>query len=487
MWSGLIWMSLSSPAAVSFLFFNKQTCNCHKVVCKDSGAHQEFKSLTTFSKAAFHAATAEKNGDTPLYAGAEALSIFEGWTFLIGLLGRSFLASSLRDAYKLDSGVFALPDVICTEKPSIGTVDAGGIAEGLLVTFKRRWYVGFICGIAVEHAILSDQAVGAFGYEDFVAEFDRFQDFASFDQVGMGFKDRKELLFVWDLLSLKHSPTRLIDDPVAEATVVSDFFAKPIDYNLGHQIDATDSFRLLENNTPVFYYLTGCAYEFSIFWHQLMLPLSGCHSLNFLHPAPGATGAVGESWHAVGEKIIQASDQSRDDSYAVPQQSAICWMVNITFHNGRIDAQLLAIFQAQSNSGFDNDFVNRFEGSWSEPVKSTIKSVMFGNGLAVEMSESSQGIAVRDPFTQFTVIPVFDPHQNKRAQHLRRGHSVPPNLGLLQATLKIAAYLLDQVSVLVDKVGNCLQYRFQAHALAEEFEIGKTDLGNCSSRHFLTF
>ncbi|MFH0876961.1 MAG: hypothetical protein V1863_01880 [Candidatus Omnitrophota bacterium] len=486
-WSGLIRMSLSSPAAVSFLFFNKQTCNCHKIVGKDGGSYEEFKMLTTLGKTALHAAPAEKNGDMSFNTGAETLSIFEGRAFFIGFLGRFLLASTLRDAYKLDTGVLALPDVICTEKSSIGTVDAGCIAKGFLVTFKRRWHVGFIRGITIEHTILSDQAVGTFGNEDFVAEFYGFQDFASLDQVGMGFKDGKDLLFVWDLLSLDYSPARLVDDQVAEATVVSDLFAKRFDCNLGYQINAMDSLRLLEHLACVFNYLLGDPEEFAIFGRQPVLPLFGCHSLNLLHPASGAAASVGESLDAVRKQLVEISDQPSNDSYAIPEQGTVGWVVNVGFDNGRIDTQFLAIFQAQSNSGFDNDFVDCFKGSWSQFVKSTIKSVMFGNRIAVEMSESSQGIAVRDPFTQFTVIPVFDPHQNKRTQNLRRGHSVAPNLGFLQATLKIAAYLLDQVSVLVDKVGNRLQYRFQAHALAEKFQIGKTDLGNCGSRHFFTF
>ena len=41
--------------------------------------------------------------------------------------------------------------------------------------------------------------------------------------------------------------------------------------------------------------------------------------------------------------------------------------------------------------------------------------------------------------------------------------------------------------MLVEKVGDCLQHRLKAYALAEEFEIGKTDLGDRGSCHFLTF
>jgi hypothetical protein len=486
-WSCLLRMNLGSPSVTSFLCLHQQTCNCHKVVCKHGCSDQQFEPLATLGETAFHATTTEENRDATLDASAETLSVLEGWTFLIGFLGQLFPASPLRNAHKIDTGVFALLDIVLAEKPSIGTVGLWGIAKCLLVTLKRRLYLRVIGGIPIEYAILSDQAAGTFSDEDFVPEFDRFQDFASLDQVGMGFEDRKELLSVWDLLSIEHSTTRLIDDPLPKATVVIDLFAEGLDGDLGHQIDTTDLFGFFENQARIFHYLPGCAYECAIFWRQLILAISGCHSLDFLHPAPGAARPIGESRYAVRKQIIELPDQPCDDSYAVPQQGAVCWVVNVAFDHGRIDTQFLAIFQAQGDSGFDNDFVDCFKRCRSEPVKGPVKSVMFGNELAVETSESPQGISVCDAFAQFAVMPVLDPHQSERAQHLVCGQPVSPDLGILQAAFKIAAYLLNQVSVLVEKVGDCLQHRLQAYALPEEFEIGKTGLGDRGSCHFLTF
>jgi len=59
--------------------------------------------------------------------------------------------------------------------------------------------------IAVQHFILRDQAARAFGEEDLVAELDRRLHFATLDQVGMGLKNRIELLASWNLLAVEHT------------------------------------------------------------------------------------------------------------------------------------------------------------------------------------------------------------------------------------------------------------------------------------------
>jgi len=130
----------------------------------------------------------------------------------------------------------------------------------------------------MEYTILSDKPLATFGDENLVAEFDRLENLASFDQIGVRFKDRKELLFVGNLLPLEHSTTGLIDHPVSKATIVIDFFANGIDRDVVHQIDASDSFRLFQNYTRVFDYLARCAYKFAIFRNQRFMSLSCRHS-----------------------------------------------------------------------------------------------------------------------------------------------------------------------------------------------------------------
>lgn len=122
---GTFRLKLSGSAAMSFLFFDQQTPNYHEVIRKHGGSNQELETLVTFGEAAFHTAAAEENRDAPLYARAEALSILESRAFVIGLLSRLFLVSPLRNAYELDSGVFALPDVVRAEKSALQDSNLG--------------------------------------------------------------------------------------------------------------------------------------------------------------------------------------------------------------------------------------------------------------------------------------------------------------------------------------------------------------------------
>jgi len=103
--------------------------------------------------------------------------------------------------------------IVPAEKSSISTIYGWRLTESFLVRFQRRFYMSFIRWIAVEYTVLSNKSLAAFCNKDLVAEFDRFQYFASFDQVGVGFKDRKELLVVGNLLAFEHSTTGLINHP----------------------------------------------------------------------------------------------------------------------------------------------------------------------------------------------------------------------------------------------------------------------------------
>jgi len=471
------WMRLCSSSATSFLLFLKQSCDDHEVVGKHGGSHQKFESLATLGEATLHATTAEENGDTALDAGTEALTVLEDWAFLEGCLGRRFFPATLGNTHKLDPGIFALFDIGLAKESPIGTVDVWRLTECFLVTLQRGFDVGFIRGIAVEHAVLSDQTSGTLRKVDFMAEFHRLQDFAANDQVGVGFKDRKDLLFVRNLFSIKHTATCLVNDAIPKATVMVDLISKGLDRDFDHQIDATDSFSLLEHLARVADHLLRGLDEFAIFADLSLISLFGRHSLDLLHSAPGAAIPIGESLHAVRKQVVEISDQAGNDSHDVPQQGAIRWVVNVSFDNGRIDAQFLAVFQPESDGRLDDQVVDHLERRRGEPVKGPVESIMFGNELTVETSESPQSISVSDSFSQFAVIPVFHSLQDKRAQYLLCRKATSPGLGILQTALKIAAYLVYQVSVLANEIGDGLQHRLQAHTLVEKFQIGKADLG----------
>jgi hypothetical protein len=107
--------------------------------------------------------------------------------------------------------------------------------------------------------------------------------------------------------------------------------------------------------------------------------------------------------------------------------------------------------------------------------------------LAVETSEFPQSKAVTDALSQFPVLPVLHSLEDKRTQYLLGGEAVAARIGILQATLKIPAHLVYQVTVLVNEVGDGPQYRLQANTLVQEFQIGETDLTAGASCHFLAF
>ena len=69
--------------------------------------------------------------------------------------------------------------------------------------------------IAFQYLVLRDQALRAFGEEDFVAELDRRAHLAALDQVGMGLEDGINFLVGSDLLAEEHTTTCLIDDTIS--------------------------------------------------------------------------------------------------------------------------------------------------------------------------------------------------------------------------------------------------------------------------------
>jgi hypothetical protein len=87
-------------------------------------------------------------------------------------------------------------------------------------------------------------------------------------------------------------------------------------------------------------------------------------------------------------------------------------MMNIGFHNRRIDAQLLAVLQTQINGRFKDPLIEGFKSSRPKFIKGPIKSIVFGNALALKTREPAQGVSVGDALSEFPVIPVLDSHKN---------------------------------------------------------------------------
>ena len=486
-WFGGNSMSLCGPSPSSILFLKQESCDDHEVIRKHGSSHEQFESFATFGEATLHAATAEENGDASFDAGTKALAILKRPAFFMGCLDRRFFAAALRDAYEFDAGVFAILDVSLAEKSPIGIVEFWYFFEGFLVTLQRVFDVDIVRRISVEHPILGDQPAGALREVNFMPKLHRLQDLPSFDQVGVSLENRKDLLFIRDLFLVEHATTCLINNLVPKTAIMIDLLSNGLDCYVSHQINAAHAFSLFECLTCVSDHLIRGVDEFAIFRDQLILPLFGRHPLDLLHPASGTASAIGKSRHALGEQFIEISNQPTNDADCIPQQGTIHWVVDVRFDHGRIDAQFFAIFQSEINGGIDDQIVDYLECLRREPVKRLVERIMFGNESAVETSESPQSIPVIDALSQFAVFPVLHSLQDKRAQHLLGGEAVAARIGILQATLKISAHLVYQVTVLVNEIGDGLQHRLQANALGEKLNIGKTDLTARRSCHFLAF
>ena len=139
--------------------------------------------------------------------------------------------------------------------------------------------------VAIQHFVLSDQALSALGEEDFVAELDWGLHLAAFDQIGVRLKDRINFLGVGDLLSLEHAPTGLIDGLFPQSTVVVDLLAQ-----LAMAMSVNSPCRAvrvcLSTRACVSNDLFGNRDELAVFLVLMLVTLLGGHALNLLHATP---------------------------------------------------------------------------------------------------------------------------------------------------------------------------------------------------------
>jgi hypothetical protein len=63
--------------------------------------------------------------------------------------------------------------------------------------------------------------------------------------------------------------------------------------------------------------------------------------------------------------------------------------MDVGFHHGGIDAQLLAIFQTKLDGGLDYSLIDRLHGGWGEPIEGSIESVMLGHAVTVEVRKGA--------------------------------------------------------------------------------------------------
>src|SRR5712675_1276137 len=104
---------------------------------------------------------------------------------------------------------------------------------------------------------------------------------------------------------------------------------------------------------------------------------------------------------------------------------------------------------------------------------------MLRHRRAVRGREVRQREYTGDALPHLSTVPVLEPHQNQRAQNLRRSQPVTTAARSLQATHQISPDSLDDVPLFVEKIGYGVQQRLQAHTLLtlpDQLPIGKTDL-----------
>ena len=81
-------------------------------------------------------------------------------------------------------------------------------------------------------------------------------------------------------------------------------------------------------------------------------------------------------------------------------------------------------FAPSSNPEFDrcpnHQIVDRSQRLWGQTDEATLKGVMLRHRRAVEVGELTKRQSICDAFTQLAIVPVLQPHQNQRAQNLRR-------------------------------------------------------------------
>src|SRR5262249_2676550 len=142
-----------------------------------------------------------------------------------------------------------------------------------LVALQGRRDVDCVRGVSVQHLVLRDEALGAFGKEHLVAELERRSHLAALDQVGMGLEDGIDLLDIRQLLSVEYAAARLIDYTVSQTTIVFDLLPEAHDCQVGKQAFAAPLAGILKNPSGALHDLLGNPDERTIRCALALLPL----------------------------------------------------------------------------------------------------------------------------------------------------------------------------------------------------------------------
>ncbi len=168
-------------------------------------------------------------------------------------------------------------------------------------------------------------------------ELHGLEDLPPFNQVGVGFEDRVQLVLERHLLALKDPPTGLTEDTCPERAVPRDRTAERVDRPVRERIEPPHTTRARHDRAGVGHDVRGDGDERPIRADLVTMSLRGRHALDLLHPPPGRTRAVREAPDARRKQGVELPDESRQDPHGVPQQRAVRRMVDIRFDHGRVD------------------------------------------------------------------------------------------------------------------------------------------------------
>src|SRR6266849_9636761 len=245
--------------------------------------------------------------------------------------------------------------------------------------------------IAVQHLIVGDQTLGALGQKNLVAKFHRFLRLAPLDQIGVGLEDGVDLLLGGNLFSLQHSATALVDHSLGQLAVAGDLVAKRINAQTGDEIARAghSGFGFFDYLARIGHDLFSNADQLPILGLLLLAALLGGHALDRLHAAARAAGAVGKALYSVGKFLVEVCDEAGNSAHRVPQQGGIGGVMNVVFHYRGVDAESLAVFQTQLDSGLDDELIDIAKCLRRKPVEGAVERIVLGDRLAVKSGKAA--------------------------------------------------------------------------------------------------
>ena len=146
--------------------------------------------------------------------------------------------------------------------------------------------MNLVGNVSLEHIILGDQSLGAFGEKHLVAELDGRAHFTALDQVGMWLEDRIDLLRIGDLLAVEHTAAGLLDHPRSETAIICNLVADGVDLQGRQHVRAALGGGVVEHGPGVRHHLFGNVNQRSIgcpLRRSGPLALARRHALDLVH------------------------------------------------------------------------------------------------------------------------------------------------------------------------------------------------------------